>query len=75
MTFIKKIIKTQYGLEIKKDGTDYKLMVPMDDGSNMWKKLFEYKKNVETTDQNLNSLIEPMTITDRIDSEEGFIEE
>lgn len=75
MTFIKKIIKIQYGLEIKKDGTDYKLMVPMDDGSSMWKKLFEYKKNIETTDQNLNSLIEPMTITDRIDSEEGFIEE
>lgn len=75
MTFIKKIIKTQYGLEIKKDGTNYKLMVPMDDGSNMWKKLFEYKKNIETTEQNLNSLIEPMTITDRIDSEEGFIEE
>ena len=75
LTFIKKIIKSQYGLEIKKESNDYKLVVPTDDGSSMWKKLFEYKNNIIVENQNLNSLIEPLNITDKMGSDDGFIEE
>jgi hypothetical protein len=75
LTFIKKIIKSQYGLDIKKEGNDYKLTVPTDDGSSMWKKLFEYKNNIVVENQYLNSLIEPLNITDKMGSDDGFIEE
>ena len=41
----------------------------------MWKKLFEYKNNIVVENQYLNSLIEPLNITDKMGSDDGFIEE
>ena len=75
LIFIKKIIKTQYGLEIKKENSSYKLVVQSDNGNSIWKKLFEYKKNITTDNDNLNSLIEPINITDRIGQDDNFIED
>ena len=41
----------------------------------MWKKLFEYKNNIIVENQNLNSLIEPLNINDKMGADDGFIEE
>ena len=74
--FIKKIIKIQYGLEIKKTKNDeYIMNVYVDDNGSVWNKLYEYKKNKVVTDENLNKLIEPVNITDKLEIDDGFIED
>jgi len=75
INFVKKIIKSQYGLDIKKEGTIYKLCVPVEGsvgGESMWNKLFEYKKNKLVEGENLNNLIEPVNVGDKME-EDGFI--
>jgi hypothetical protein len=71
-TFVKKIVKSQYGLDIKKEGTNYKLCVPVDGTDNLWNKLFEYKKNKVVEGESLNNLIEPVNVGDKME-EEGFL--
>jgi hypothetical protein len=74
--FIKKIIKIQYGLEIKKTKNDeYVMNVYVDDNGSVWNKLYEYKKNKVVTVETLNKLIEPINITDKLEIDEGFIED
>ena len=74
--FIKKIIKIQYGLEIKKTKNDeYIMNVYVDDNGSVWNKLYEYKKNKVVTDESLNKLIEPVNITDKLEIDDGFIED
>jgi hypothetical protein len=72
VTFVKKIIKSQYGLDIKKESNVYKLCVPVDGVDSMWNKLFEYKKNKVVEGESLNNLIEPINVGDKME-EEGFI--
>ena len=74
--FIKKIIKIQYGFEIKKTKNEaYVMNVQVDDSGSIWNKLYEYKKNKVVTDENLNKLIEPVNITDKLEIDDGFIED
>jgi hypothetical protein len=73
--FIKKIIKLQYGFDIKKDKDNYIMIVPFDSTGNIWTKLYEYKKNKNVENEKLNDLIEPINISDKIDIDDGFIED
>ena len=75
LAFIKKIILSQYGLEIKKDKEVYKLCVTNDSNGNIWNKLFEYKNNKPSENENLNKLISPIVINDIKDLDYGFIED
>ena len=75
VAFVKKIIKSQYGLDIKKEGSVYKLCVAVEGstgGENMWNKLFEYKKNKLVEGENLNNLIEPVNVGDKME-DDGFL--
>jgi len=75
LTFIKKIIQSQYGFEIKKDKENYKLVVPNDSSGNIWKKLYEFKNNIIAENDDLHILINPVNVNDKAVLEEGFIED
>jgi hypothetical protein len=75
LTFIKKIIQSQYGFEIKKDKENYKLVVPNDSSGNVWKKLYEFKNNIIAENDDLHILINPVNVNDKAILEEGFIED
>ena len=71
--FIKKIINSQYGFEIKKDNDNYKMIIPQDGEVNLWNKLYEYKNNKTVINEGLSDLISPININDHLD--EIFIED
>jgi len=73
LMFIKKIINSQYGFEIKKDTDSYKMVIPNEGEVNMWNKLYEYKNNKAAVNEGLNDLIKPININDHLD--EVFIED
>jgi hypothetical protein len=75
LTFIKKIIQSQYGFEIKKDKENYKLVVPNDSSGNIWKKLYEFKSNIVAENDDLHIFINPVYVNDKAILEEGFIED
>jgi hypothetical protein len=74
LTFIKKIITSQYGFEIKKDKENYKLVIPNDSSGNVWKKLYEFKNNIIAENDDLHILINPININDQT-LLQGFIED
>jgi len=74
LTFIKKIITSQYGFEIKKDKENYKLVIPNDSSGNVWKKLYEFKNNINAENDDLHILINPININDQT-LLQGFIED
>lgn len=73
LMFIKKIINSNYGFEIKKDGDNYKMNIPNEGEVNMWNKLYEYKNNKTAENKSLSHLISPININDHLD--EIFIED
>ena len=73
LMFIKKIINSQYGFEIKKDNDNYKMIIPNEGEVNMWNKLYEYKNNKAVVNEGLSDLISPININDHLD--EVFIED
>jgi len=75
LTFIKKIISSQYGIDIKKDKENYKMTIPQDSYGNIWKKLYEYKNNKISENDDIHILINPVNINDKSILEEGFIED
>ena len=72
-TFIKKIINTQYGFEIKKEEDVYKMIVTKDETGNLWNTLFEYKNNKVVDKEGLHDLICPVNIGEN--SNDVFIED
>jgi len=74
LTFIKKIITSQYGFEIKKDKENYKLVISNDSSGNVWKKLYEFKNNIIAENDDLHILINPININDQT-LLQGFIED
>jgi hypothetical protein len=75
ISFVKKIIQSQYGFEIKKDKENYKMMIPIDSSGNIWNKLFEYKNNKPVENENLNQIIKPVNVNEKGELDEGFIED
>ena len=75
INFVKKIIQSQYGFEIKKDKESYKMMIPIDSTGNIWNKLFEYKNNKQVENENLNQIIKPVNVNEKGELDEGFIED
>ena len=73
LMFIKKVINSQYGFEIKKDTDNYKMIIPNEGEVNMWNKLYEYKNNKAAVNEGLSNLISPININDHLD--EVFIED
>jgi hypothetical protein len=74
LTFIKKIIISQYGFDIKKDKENYKMTIPQDSAGSIWKKLYEFKNNKVAENDDIHLLINPTNINDK-SLEEGFIED
>jgi hypothetical protein len=74
LTFIKKIILSQYGFDIKKDKENYKMTVPQDSAGSIWKKLYEFKNNKVAENDDIHLLISPTNVNDK-SLEEGFIED
>jgi len=74
LTFIKKIIQSQYGYEIKKDKENYIMVIPQDSSGNIWKKLYEFKNNAIAVSDNIHDLISPININDKVILE-SFIED
>jgi hypothetical protein len=72
-TFIKKIINTQYGFEIKKEEDVYKMIVTTGETGNLWNTLFEYKNNKVVDKEGLHDLICPVNIGEN--SNDVFIED
>jgi hypothetical protein len=74
LTFIKKIILSQYGFDIKKDKENYKMTIPQDSAGSIWKKLYEFKNNKVAENDDIHLLISPTNVNDK-SLEEGFIED
>jgi len=75
LVFIRKIISSQYGYEIKKDKETYKMIIPNDSSGNIWKKLYEFKNNLVAENDDIHVLINPINVNDKAVLDEGFIED
>ena len=75
LTFIKKIILSQYGFEIKKEKDNYKMIIQNDSIGNIWNKLYEYKNNCQVNNESLHQIIKPISVSEKVDINDGFIDE